>query len=129
MKKAIYMKDIKAMIKKFNLDEFEALDVAFIADSINNEKGEICDAIQSPLLHGTFCKTEMSAVSALIVYFGKKVNNDNKLQETTWKLSKLLKCSSYNLQQWFKGFACNKNRFGQFVECSDTYGLNYLEIA
>lgn len=129
MKKAIYMKDIKAMIKKFNLDEFEALDVAFIADSINNEKGEICDAIQSPLLHGTFCKTEMSAVSALIVYFGKRVNEDNKLQETAWKLSKLLKCSSYNLQQWFKGFACNKNRFGQFVECSDTYGLNYLEIA
>lgn len=129
MKKAIYKKDIKAMIKKFNLDEFEALDVAFIADSINNEKGEICDAIQSPLLYGTSCKTEMSAVSALIVYFGKKVNEDNKLQETTWKLSKLLKCSSYNLQQWFKGFACNKNRFGQFVECSDTYGLNYLEIA
>lgn len=129
MKKAIYMKDIKAMIKKFNLDEFEALDVAFIADSINNEKGEICDAIQSPLLYGTSCKTEMSAVSALIVYFGKKVNEENKLQETTWKLAKLLKCSSYNLQQWFKGFACNKNRFGQFVECSDTYGLNYLEIA
>lgn len=129
MKKAINMKDIKAMIKKFNLDEFEALDVAFIADSINNEKGEICDAIQSPLLHGTFCKTEMSAVSALIVYFGKRVNEDNKLQETAWKLSKLLKCSSYHLQQWFKGFACNKNRFGKFVECSDTYGLNYLEIA
>lgn len=100
-----------------------------MAESINEEKGGICDAIQSPLLYGTSCKTEMSAVSALIVYFGKKVNEDNKLQETTWKLSKLLKCSSYNLQQWFKGFACNKNRFGKFVECSDTYGLNYLEIA
>lgn len=117
------------MVKKFGLDEFEAREVEVMAEFINEEKGEICKAIQSPLLYGTSCKTEMSAVSALIVYFGKKVNNDNKLQETTWKLSKLLKCSSYNLQQWFKGFACNKNRFGQFVECSDTYGLNYLEIA
>lgn len=129
MKKAIYKKDIKAMVKKFGLDEFEAREVEIMAESINEEKGGICDAIQSPLLYGTSCKTEMSAVSALLVYFGKKVNEDNKLQETTWKLSKLLKCSSYNLQQWFKGFACNKNRFGQFVECSDTYGLNYLEIA
>jgi hypothetical protein len=129
MKKTIYKKDIKAMVKKFGLDEFEAREVEVMAEFINEEKGEICKAIQSPLLYGTSCKTEMSAVSALIVYFGKKVNNDNKLQETTWKLSKLLKCSSYNLQQWFKGFACNKNRFGQFVECSDTYGLNYLEIA
>lgn len=129
MKKAIYKKDIKAMVKKIGLDEFEAREVEIMAESINEEKGGICDAIQSPLLYGTSCKTEMSAVSALIVYFGKKVNEDNKLQETTWKLSKLLKCSSYNLQQWFKGFACNKNRFGQFVECSDTYGLNYLEIA
>ena len=129
MKKTIYKKDIKAMVKKFGLDEFEAREVEVMAEFINEEKGEICKAIQSPLLYGTSCKTEMSAVSALIVYFGKKVNNDNKLQETTWKLSKLLKCSSYNLQQWFKGFACNKNRFGQFVECSNTFGLNYLEIA
>lgn len=127
--KTIYKKDIKAMVKKFGLDEFETREVEIMAECINEEKGEICDAIQSPLLYGTVCETEMSAVSALIVYFGKKVNEDNKLQETTWKLSKLLKCSSYNLQQWFKGFACNKNRFGQFVECSDTYGLNYLEIA
>lgn len=129
MNKTIYKKDIKAMVKKFGLDEYEAREVEIMAECINEEKGEICDAIQSPLLYGTVCETEMSAVSALIVYFGKKVNEDNKLQETTWKLSKLLKCSSYNLQQWFKGFACNKNRFGQFVECSDTYGLNYLEIA
>lgn len=127
--KTIYKKDIKAMVKKFGLDEFEAREVEIMAESINEEKGEICDAIQSPLLYGTSCKTEMSAVSALIVYFGKKVNEENKLQETTWKLAKLLKCSSYHLQQWFKGFACNKNCFGQFVECSDTYGLNYLEIA
>lgn len=117
------------MVKKFGLDEFEAREVEVMAEFINEEKGEICKAIQSPLLYGTVCETEMSAVSALLVYFGKKVNEDNKLQETTWKLSKLLKCSSYHLQQWFKGFACNKNRFGQFVECSDTYGLNYLEIA
>lgn len=129
MKKTIYKKDIKAMVKKFGLDEFEAREFEVMAEFINEEKGEICKAIQSPLLYGTSCKTEMSAVSALIVYFGKKVNEDNKLQETTWKLSKLLKCSSYHLQQWFKGFAYNKNRFGQFVECSDTYGLNYLEIA
>lgn len=129
MKKAIYKKDIKAMVKKFGLDEFEAREVEIMAESINEEKGGICDAIQSPLLYGTYCKTEMSAVCALIVYFGKKVNDDNKLQETTWKLSKLLKCSSYHLQQWFKGLARNKNRFGKFVECSDTYGLNYLEIA
>lgn len=88
--KTIYKKDIKAMVKKFGLDEFEAREVEIMAESINEE---------------------------------------NKLQETTWKLAKLLKCSSYHLQQWFKGFACNKNRFGQFVECSDTYGLNYLEIA
>ena len=129
MKKTIYKKDIKAMVKKFSLDEFEAREVEIMAECINEEKGEICDAIQSPLLYGTVCKTEMSAVSALLVYFGNKVNEDNKLQETTWKLSKLLKCSSYHLQQWLKVVACNKNRFGQFVECSDTYGLNYLEIA
>jgi len=31
--------------------------------------------------------------------------------------------------QWLKGIAINKDRFGKFVECSDTFGLNYLEIA
>lgn len=51
--KTIYKKDIKAIIKKFNLDEFEAREVELMAESINEEKGEICDAIQSPLLYGT----------------------------------------------------------------------------
>lgn len=51
------------------------------------------------------------------------------IKKSTCKLSKLFKCSSYHLQQWFKGFSCNKNRFGKFVDFSDTYGLNYLKIA
>ena len=45
MKKTIYKKDIKAMVKKFSLDEFEAREVEIMAECINEEKGEICDAI------------------------------------------------------------------------------------
>ena len=33
------------------------------------------------------------------------------------------------MRQWFRAIAINKDRFGKFVECSETFGLNYLEIA
>ena len=39
MKKTIYKKDIKAMVKKFGLDEFEAREVEVMAEFINEEKG------------------------------------------------------------------------------------------
>ena len=52
-----------------------------------------------------------------------------KLDRTCWEIAKVLKCGSYQVMQWLKGIAIHKDRFGKFVECSDTFGLNYLEIA
>lgn len=86
--KAIYAKDIKAMVKQFDLNEAESDYLNDIAESINKERTDLCEDIQMTLLYG-----------------------------------------SYQVMQWIKGIACTKDRFGKFVECSDTFGLNYLEIA
>ena len=131
--KAIYAKDIKAMVKKFNLTEDETYWLKDIAESINKERTETCYDIQSVLLYGTRINEIRAAVNSLLVYFGSKVQKENdtrmKLDVTTWKIGEVLKCGSYQVMQWMKGLAFNKDRFGKFVECSDTFGLNYLEIA
>lgn len=131
--KAIYAKDIKAMVKKFNLTEDESEYLNDIAEAINKERTEICEEIQMTLLYGSWAQARNNAIRALLVYFGAKTQKENdlrmKLDRTTWEIAKVLKCGSYQVMQWLKGIAIHKDRFGKFVECSDTFGLNYLEIA
>lgn len=131
--KSVCAKDIKAISKMFNLSEDENWFLRNLSDSINSEKSEICMDIQEILLYGTSVDDKRNAVKALLVYFGAKAQKENDLRmmldQTTWKLANMLKCGSYQVMQWIKGIACTKDRFGKFVECSDTFGLNYLEIA
>lgn len=131
--KAIYAKDIKAMVKKFNLTEDESEYLNDIAEAINKERTEICEEIQMTLLYGSLAQARDNAIRALLVYFGAKAQKENDLRmaldKTTWEIAKVLKCGSYQVMQWLKGIAIHKDRFGKFVECSDTFGLNYLEIA
>mgnify|MGYP004469518863 FL=1 len=131
--KAIYAKDIKAMVKKFNLTEDESEYLNDIAEAINKERTEICEEIQMTLLYGSWAQARDNAIRALLVYFGAKAQKENGLRmaldKTTWEIAKVLKCGSYQVMQWLKGIAIHKDRFGKFVECSDTFGLNYLEIA
>lgn len=131
--KAIYAKDIKAMVKKFNLTEDESEYLNDIAEIINKERTEICEEIQMTLLYGSWAQARDNAIRALLVYFGAKAQKENDLRmaldKTTWEIAKVLKCGSYQVMQWLKGIAIHKDRFGKFVECSDTFGLNYLEIA
>lgn len=131
--KAIYAKDIKAMVKKFNLTEDESEYLNDIAEAINKERTEICEEIQMTLLYGSWAQARGNAIRALLVYFGAKAQKENDLRmaldKTTWEIAKVLKCGSYQVMQWLKGIAIHKDRFGKFVECSDTFGLNYLEIA
>ena len=131
--KAIYAKDIKAMVKKFNLTEDESEYLNDIAEAINKERTEICEEIQMTLLYGSWAQARDNAIRALLVYFVAKAQKENDLRmaldKTTWEIAKVLKCGSYQVMQWLKGIAIHKDRFGKFVECSDTFGLNYLEIA
>lgn len=131
--KVIYAKDIKAMVKKFNLTEDESEYLNDIAEAINKERTEICEEIQMTLLYGSWAQARNNAIRALLVYFGAKAQKENdlrmKLDRTTWEIAKVLKCGSYQVMQWLKGIAIHKDRFGKFVECSDTFGLNYLEVA
>ena len=131
--KAIYAKDIKAMVKKFNLTEDESEYLNDIAEAINKERTEICEEIQMTLHYGSWAQARDNAIRALLVYFGAKAQKENDLRmaldKTTWEIAKVLKCGSYQVMQWLKGIAIHKDRFGKFVECSDTFGLNYLEIA
>ena len=131
--KAIYAKDIKAMVKQFDLNEAESDYLNDIAEAINKERTDLCEDIQMTLLYGSYSKSKRNAIRALLVYFGAKVQKENelyrKLDKACWEIAKVLKCGSYQVMQWIKGIACTKDRFGKFVECSDTFGLNYLEIA
>ena len=130
--KSIKKTDIKAMIKRFSLTEDEEWYLTSIADSINEEKSSICEGIQMSLLYGPYSNSKRNAIKALLVYFGAKAQKENelyrKLDKTCWEVATILKCGSYQVMQWIKGIACTKDRFGKFVECSDTFGLNYLEI-
>ena len=131
--KIIYAKDIKAMIKKFDLTEDEIYYLSDIAEAINKERTEICEEIQRTLLYGSCVKAKRNAIRALLVYFGAKAQKENDLHmaldKTTWAIAKVLKCGSYQVMLWIKGIAFYNDRFGKFVECSDTFGQNYLEIA
>lgn len=131
--KLIYAKDIKAITKMFNLSEDENWFLKNLSDSINSEKSEICMDVQEVLLYNTHNDDKRNAVKALLVYFGAKAQKENDLRmlldQTTWKVADMIKCGSYQLKQWFKSIATYNDRFGKFVECSDTFGLNYLEIA
>lgn len=131
--KAIYAKDIKAMVKKFNLTEDESEYLNDIAEAINKERTKICEEIQMTLLYGSWAKAKRNAICALLVYFGAKLQRENDLHnaldKTARKIAEVLKCGSYQVLQWLKGIATHNDRFGKFVECSDTFGLNYLEIA
>lgn len=124
--KAIYAKDIKAMVKQFDLNEAESDYLNDIAEAINKERTDLCEDIQMTLLYGSYSKSKRNAIRALLVYFGAKAQKENelyrKLDKTCWEIAK-------QVMQWIKGIACTKDRFGKFVECSDTFGLNYLEIA
>lgn len=131
--KAIYAKDIKAMVKQFDLNEAESDYLNDIAEAINKERTDLCEDIQMTLLYGSWAQARDNAIRALLVYFGAKAQKENDLRmaldKTTWEIAKVLKCGSYQVMQWLKGIAIHKDRFGKFVECSDTFGLNYLEIA
>ena len=130
--KAIYAKDIKAMVKQFDLNEAESDYLNDIAEAINKERTDLCEDIQMTLLYGSYSKSKRNAIRALLVYFGAKAQKENdlygRLDKTCWEIANLLKCGSYEVMQWIKGIALTKDRFGKFVECSDTCGLNYLEI-
>lgn len=130
--KAVYINDIKKMTKKFELTENEVEYVTDLATAINKEKSDLCEDIQITLLYGSYSKSKRNAVRALLVYFGAKAQKENELyrkfDRTCWEIAKRLKCGSYQVMQWMKGIACTNDRFGKYVECSDTFGLNYLEI-
>ena len=90
--KAIYAKDIKAMVKKFNLTEDESEYLNDIAEAINKERTEICEEIQMTLLYGSWAQARDNAIRALLVYFGAKAQKENdlpmKLDRTTWEIAK-----------------------------------------
>lgn len=48
--KAIYAKDIKAMVKQFDLNEAESDYLNDIAEAINKERTDLCEDIQMTLL-------------------------------------------------------------------------------
>ena len=131
-KKTIKVADIKAMARRFQLDEMETVHLVFISEQINEETEPICSDIQNVLLYGSPISEERSAVSALLVYFGSKLQKENDLRRaldrTCLEIGKNLKCGFYQAMQWYKGISMVKDRFCKFVECSDTFGLNYLEI-
>lgn len=90
--KAIYAKDIKAMVKQFDLNEAESDYLNDIAEAINKERTDLCEDIQMTLLYGSYSKSKRNAIRALLVYFGAKAQKENelyrKLDRTCWEIAK-----------------------------------------
>lgn len=129
MRKVIKAQDIRNMVKIFNLSEDEKWELENMADDINSEKGPYAKEVQSTLLYGTNLKERNAAMNAMLIYFAKKVQKEIgwKLRETTWALEDLLKVGAYQCRQWFFSMLFEP-RFRGYIEISDTFGLNYLEI-
>lgn len=129
MRKAIKVQDIRNMVKIFNLSEDEKWELEDMANDINAEKEMLAKNVHADLLYGTKNKSRVAAINAMLIYFGKRIQEKLgwKLDETTWELEKMLKVGSWQCRQWF--FSMHfEPRFKKFVEVSDTFGLNYLEI-
>lgn len=129
MKKVIKVQDIRNMVKKFNLNEDEQFELEDMASDINSEKGDIAVDVHATFYFDTRNKAREAAAFALIIYFGKKAQEEigTYLNETTWEIGRLLKVGSYQLRRWF--FSAHfYPRFAKYVNISDTFGLNYLEI-
>ncbi len=129
--KAIKAADIKAMVKKFNLNEEEEFALKLIAKEINVETDPNYNNFQLLLLNADCATIAGTAVKALLVYFGGKAQKGGctRFRETTWAVAEVLKCGAYQVGQWLKGISYNKDRFGKHVECCTQFGQNYLEIA
>ena len=131
--KTIYAKDLKNITKKFNLSEDEQYHLSDLAAQINAERSEICTDLQEVLLYGSRSNDRCNAVSALLLYFGAKLQNDNALRcardRTCWVLASLLHCGSYQVMLWFRGLARLQDRFGSRLKYFDTFGPNYLEFS
>lgn len=65
--KAIYAKDIKAMVKQFDLNEAESDYLNDIAEAINKERTDLCEDIQMTLLYGSYSKSKRNAIRALYI--------------------------------------------------------------
>lgn len=129
MKKAIKVQDIRNITKIFNLNEDEKWELENIAEDINAEKGWLCKWVQSDLYYGTKIEERRTAINAMLLYFGKKIQERIgwKLEETSRELGSLLKLGEYQIQRRWFGIKLNL-RFKDHLEVSDTFGLNYLEI-
>ena len=91
--KAIYAKDIKAMVKQFDLNEAESDYLNDIAEAINKERTDLCEDIQMTLLYGSYSKSKRNAIRALLVYFGAKAQKENELYRNLIKpVGKLQRC-------------------------------------
>ena len=92
--KAIYAKDIKAMVKQFDLIEAESDYLNDLAEAINKERTDLCEDIQMTLLYGSYSKSKRNAIRALLVYFGAKAQKENELyrkrDRTCWEIAKVL---------------------------------------
>lgn len=129
MRKVIKVQDIRNMVKIFNLSEDEKWELEDMANDINSEKEMFAKNVHADLLYGTKNENREAAIFSMLIYFGKKVQEviGMKLSETTWELEKILKVGSWQCRQWF--FSVHfYPRFKKYVEISDTFGLNYLEI-
>ena len=131
--KAIKAADIRAMVKKFNLNEEEEFALKLIAEEINIETDPNYNNFQLLLLNTDCATIAGTAVKALLVYFSGKAQKGGdirfRFRETTWAVAETLKCGAYQVGQWLKGISYNKDRFGKHVECCTQFGQNYLEIA
>ncbi len=63
--KAIYAKDIKAMVKQFDLNEAESDYLNDIAEAINKERTDLCEDIQMTLLYGSYSKSKRNALDRI----------------------------------------------------------------
>ena len=131
--KAVKAADIKAMVKKFNLNEEEEFALKLIAEEINIETDPNYNNFQMLLLNADCATIAGIACKALLVYFSGKAQKGGdirfRFRETTWAVAETLKCGAYQVGQWLKGISYNKDRFGKHVECCTQFGQNYLEIA
>lgn len=129
-KKIIKQQDIKAITKQFSLTDEEVDYIDYLSEQINKEETSICEELQSTLLYGSWSKTRCNVVNALIIFFGKKIQQNEdffgRLNETCWKIGEVLKCGSYQVMEWFRSMAMSERRFSKFVTCSDRFGLNSL---
>lgn len=134
MRKLVKVRDIRNIVKMFNLSEDEEYWLKDITDNINEERNMSRYTTHLTFLMSPACQTltpeRYAAIASMLIYFGIKAQKQvgHLFSETCGTLGIELNADPQWIARIFRGMSYNNPRWNKRVYVADRCGLNVLEL-